>query len=272
MKSTEITFGFECSGNRRPLQGLCSNGHWTGVPLRTVLDQAGVKSEAKEFVFFGADRGDEEVEFRTQKFTVNQQFGRSLPREKALSAEPILAYSMNGEPLTKHQGFPLRLIVPGWYGVGNVKWLSEIHAQEDQYLGKYQARWYRTLRGEMINGEMKWTEAAVTSMQLKSFIARVSRAGDRFNVRGVILNDGTPIKSVEVKVDDGPWQAGDDRQGHERQVLLEAVQLHLDRGHAGRAHARLARHRRQRAWCSRRRRIWRTRRPSSRTTRSTRGK
>jgi len=206
MKSTQITFGFECSGNRRPLQGLCSNGHWTGVPLKTVLDSAGVKSDAKEFVFFGADRGDEEVEFRTQKFTVNQQFGRSLSREKAFSGEPILAYLMNGEPLTKHQGFPLRLIVPGWYGVANVKWLSEIHAQDDQYLGKYQARWYRTLRGEMIDGEMKWTEAAVTSMQLKSFVARVSRSGDKFTAHGVILNDGTPIKSVEVKVDDGPWQ------------------------------------------------------------------
>jgi DMSO/TMAO reductase YedYZ molybdopterin-dependent catalytic subunit len=207
MKSTEITFGFECSGNRRPLQGLCSNGRWTGVPLRTVLDQAGLKGEAREIVFFGADRGDEEVEFRTQKFTVNQQYGRSLPREKALAAEPLLAYSMNGEALTKHQGFPLRLILPGWYGVANVKWLSEIHAQEDQYLGKYQARWYRTLRGEMINGEMKWTEAAVTTMQLKSFVARVSRSGDRFTARGVVLNDGTPIKMVEVKVDDGPWQA-----------------------------------------------------------------
>jgi hypothetical protein len=58
----------------------------------------------------------------------------------------------------------------------------------------------------MIDGEMKWVEAAVTSMQLKSFVARVSKAGDHHTVRGVILNDGTPIKSVEVKVDDGPWQ------------------------------------------------------------------
>ena len=206
MKTTEVTFGFECSGNRRPLQGLCSNGRWTGVSLRHVLDQAGLKNEAREIVFFGADRGDEEVEFRTQKFTVNQQYGRSLPRDKALAQEPLLAYSMNGEPLTKHQGFPLRLILPGYYGVANVKWLSEIHAQEDLYLGKYQARWYRTLRGEMINGEMKWTEAAVTTMQLKSFVARVSRAGDRFTARGVVLNDGTPIKLVEVKVDEGPWQ------------------------------------------------------------------
>jgi hypothetical protein len=87
-----------------------------------------------------------------------------------------------------------------------VKWLSEIHLQAEQYLGKYQARWYRTLRGEMINGEMKWTEAAVTHMQLKSFIARVSVDGGRHRVLGVVLNDGTPIKTVEVRVDEGPWQ------------------------------------------------------------------
>jgi DMSO/TMAO reductase YedYZ molybdopterin-dependent catalytic subunit len=157
-------------------------------------------------VLFGADRGKEEVEFRTQKFEVEQQYGRSLTREKALSSEPLLAYAMNGEPLTRHQGSPLRLLVPGWYGVANVKWLAQIHAQEDAYLGKYQARWYRTLKGEMIGGEMKWTEAAITSMQLKSFIARVSRDGASAKVLGVILNDGTPIAGVEVKVDDGPWQ------------------------------------------------------------------
>jgi DMSO/TMAO reductase YedYZ molybdopterin-dependent catalytic subunit len=206
MRNVELIAGFECSGNRRPLQGLSSNGRWTGVPLRTVLDEARVKSSAREVVFFGADRGKEEVEWRTQKFEVEQQFGRSLPREKALSSEPMLVYAMNGEPLTVHQGFPLRLLVPGWYGVANVKWLSEIHLQEDDYLGKYQARWYRTLRGEMINGELKWTERAVTHMQLKSYIARVTRQGDRYKVLGIVLNDGTPIKSVEVRVDEGPWQ------------------------------------------------------------------
>jgi DMSO/TMAO reductase YedYZ molybdopterin-dependent catalytic subunit len=206
MRRVELVAGFECSGNRRPLQGLSSNARWTGVPLRAVLDQAGVKDNAKEFVFFGADHGKEEVEFRTQKYEVDQQFGRSLSREKALSPEPMLAYALNGEPLTKHQGSPLRLLVPGWYGVANVKWLSHIHLQEDQYLGKYQARWYRTLRGEMIDGEMRWKESAVTHMQLKSFVARVTRAGNHHKVLGVILNDGTPIKSVEVKVDDGQWQ------------------------------------------------------------------
>jgi hypothetical protein len=90
--------------------------------------------------------------------------------------------------------------------VCNVKWLSQIHAQEEEYLGKYQARWYRTVRGEMIDGEMRWNETAVTHMQLKSFIARVTREGDRYKVTGVVLNDGTPIKLVEVNVDGGPWQ------------------------------------------------------------------
>jgi DMSO/TMAO reductase YedYZ molybdopterin-dependent catalytic subunit len=206
MRSTELIFGFECSGNRRPLQGLCGNGRWTGVSLRTVLDQAGVKPEAREFVFLGADRGDEDVDFRGQNFKVNQQYGRSLQRDKAMSAEPLLAYAMNGEPLTLHQGSPLRLLVPGWYGAPNVKWLSDIVVQEDQYLGKFQARWYRTLKGVKINGETKWIETAIAEMNLKSFIARVSKDASRYTVLGVVLHDGTPIKSVEVKVDDGPWQ------------------------------------------------------------------
>jgi len=206
MKSTEVIAGFECSGNRRPLQGLCSNGRWTGVPLRAVLERAALKPEAREVVFLGADHGEEEVEFRTQKYKVDQQYGRSLPRDRALSPEPLLVYALNGEPLTRHQGSPLRLLIPGWYGAPNVKWLSHIHAQEDQYLGKYQARWYRTLRGEMIDGEMKWTETAITSMQLKSFIARVTKEGSGHKVLGVVLHDGTPIESVEVKVDEGPWQ------------------------------------------------------------------
>src|SRR6185295_16369156 len=102
--NTELIAGFECSGNRRPLQGLSGNGRWTGVSLKTVLDSAGVKTTAREFVFYGADHGPEEVEFRTQKYTLEYQFGRSLTRDKALSADPFLAYALNGEPLTKHQG------------------------------------------------------------------------------------------------------------------------------------------------------------------------
>jgi DMSO/TMAO reductase YedYZ molybdopterin-dependent catalytic subunit len=206
MGGAELVAGFECSGNRPPLQALCSNGRWTGLPLRSVLERAGVQAEAREFVFLGADRKKEQVEFRAQKFEVEQQFGRSLPREKALSPEPFLAYALGGEPLTRHQGSPLRLIVPGWYGVANVKWLSNIHVQAEQYLGNFQARWYRTLKGEVIDGETRWKEAAITRMQLKSFIARVTKSGGAHHVLGVVLNDGTPLQSVEVRLDDGPWQ------------------------------------------------------------------
>jgi DMSO/TMAO reductase YedYZ molybdopterin-dependent catalytic subunit len=204
--NAELIFGFECSGNRRPLQGLCSNGRWTGVPLRAVLDRAGLKTQVRELVFVGADRGQEEVEFRTQKFSVEQQYGRSMTREQVAASDAFLAYALNGEPLTRHQGAPLRLLVPGWYGMANVKFLEQIHAQEDAYLGKFQARHYRTLKGEVIDGETKWTEAAITQMQLKSFLARVTKNAGGYTVLGVVLHDGTPLKSVEVRVDDGPWR------------------------------------------------------------------
>jgi DMSO/TMAO reductase YedYZ molybdopterin-dependent catalytic subunit len=209
MPSRDLVFGFECSGNRGPVNGLSSNGRWRGVPVRAVLERAGLQPDAREIVFFGADHGEEEVEFRGRPYTVEQQYGRSLQRDQALSDEPLLAYDLNDEPLTTHQGRPLRLLVPGWYGAPNVKWVSEIHVQEDPYLGKFQARWYRTLRGEMVNGEMKWKETAITKMRLKSFVARVTRTtpdGSRHNVFGVVLNDGTPIRSVEVRIDDGPWE------------------------------------------------------------------
>jgi len=206
MGASDLIVGFECSGNRGPIQGLCGNGKWTGVPLKKVLDAAGVKASAREFVFFGADKGEEEVEWRTQKYKIDVPFGRSLNREKAMGEGPFLAWALNGQPLSKHQGKPLRLLMPGWYGVANVKWLSQIHIQEDAYLGKYQARWYRTVRGEMIDGEMKYMETAVTHMNPKSFVARVTKTGNACKVLGVVLNDGTPIKTVEVKVDEGAWQ------------------------------------------------------------------
>ena len=207
MGNTELIAGFECSGNRRPVQGLIGNGRWTGVPLKTVLDKAGLKADAQEIVFFGADRGKEAVTFRGNNFDVEQQYGRSLPRARALASEPapFLAYALNGEPLTKHQGSPLRLIVPGWYGAPNVKWLSEIVVQQDPYMGKFQTHWYRTLKGEMINGEMKWVETGITHLNLKSFVARVTKNGNAHKATVIVLNDGTPIKAVEVKVDEGQW-------------------------------------------------------------------
>lgn len=213
MKSTDVVNGYECSGNSpRSMQGLSSNGRFTGVKLSDVLKRAGVQPAAREVVFFGTDRGMQDIVFRQQTFKLEQQFGRSMTLEHAMKPAPLLAWALNGEPLTLEQGSPLRLIMPGWYGVCNVKWLAEIHVQEDRYLGNYQARWYRNLVGVGGSGTdtdpaVQWVESEVTRMQLKSVIARVRRKGDSYQVLGFCLNDGTPIKSVEVQVDGGPWQS-----------------------------------------------------------------
>jgi DMSO/TMAO reductase YedYZ molybdopterin-dependent catalytic subunit len=212
MKSTEVVNGYECSGNSpRSMEGLSSCGRFTGVRLSTLLKNVGVHSKAREVVFFGADRGDQEVIFRTQTFKLQQQFGRSITLENAMKPEPLVAYALNGDPLTREQGFPVRLIMPGWYGVANVKWLAEVHLQEDRYLGNYQARWYRTLRavggtGEENDPQTQFVETEVTRMHVKSVIARVRKNGSSHQVLGFVLNDGSPLKTVEVQIDGGPWQ------------------------------------------------------------------
>ena len=212
LRPTELVAGFECSGNSgRSVQGLCSNGRWTGVRLSTLLRRAGIQPRAREVVFFGVDRGIEDVVFRQQTFKLEQQFGRSTTLENALKPEPLLAYALNGEPLTREQGFPVRLIMPGWYGVANVKWLTEIRLQEDRYLGNYQARWYRSVRGEGGSGDesdpqVQWVETEVTRMRLKSVIARVRKKGSSHRVFGFVLNDGTPIRSIEVQINGGSWR------------------------------------------------------------------
>jgi DMSO/TMAO reductase YedYZ molybdopterin-dependent catalytic subunit len=212
MQTKEMVIGYECSGNSpRGFQGLASCGRFTGVPLRDVLSQAGVGSKAREVVLLGTDRGDNDVVFRQQTFKLNQQFGRSVTLENAMKPEPLLAWNLNGDPLTVPQGAPLRLIMPGWYGVANVKWLSEIHLQEDRYVGNYQTRWYRSVIGVGGTGEdtdpgTRWMETEVTRIHLKSAIARVRKMGTTHQILGFVLNDGTPLKSVEVKIDEGPWR------------------------------------------------------------------
>ncbi len=212
MRSKELVAGYECSGNSsRSMEGLSSNGRWTGVPLSNVLKQVGVGPSAREVVFFGVDRGKQDVVFRTQTFKLEQQFGRSITLENAMKPEPLLAYALNGDPLTKAQGFPVRLIMPGWYGVANVKWVSEIHLQEERYVGNFQARWYRSVvgvggTGEDADPQTQWVENEITRMHLKSVIARVTKNSGACQVLGFVLNDGSPVKSVEVKIDDGPWQ------------------------------------------------------------------
>jgi hypothetical protein len=87
-----------------------------------------------------------------------------------------------------------------------VKWLSRIHVQRDSFLGKYQSRWYRTMREEKIDGETVWNETAVTHMRLKSIVARVTKEGIQHKVVGFVLNDGTPLRSVGVEIVSGSKQ------------------------------------------------------------------
>jgi DMSO/TMAO reductase YedYZ molybdopterin-dependent catalytic subunit len=212
MPSTEVVNGYECSGNSaRAMQGLSSNGRFTGVRLREVLQRAGVDDSAREVVFFGTDKGSEDVVFRQQTLKIQQQFARSITLENAMKPEPLLAWALNGQPLGRDHGFPVRVIMPGWYGVANVKWLSEIRLQENRFLGNYQARWYRTIRavggsGELTDAETQFIETEVTKLNLKSVIARVRKTAGGHSVLGYVLNDGTPLRSVEVKIDNGPWQ------------------------------------------------------------------
>jgi DMSO/TMAO reductase YedYZ molybdopterin-dependent catalytic subunit len=212
MRPVEVVNGYECSGNSpRAVQGLSSNGRFTGVRLRDVLRRVGVDDKAREVVFLGADKGPEDVVFRQNTLKVQQQFARSITLENAMKPEPLLAWALNGKPLERDHGFPLRVVMPGWYGVANVKWLAEIHLQENRFLGNYQARWYRTVRaiggtGELTDPDTQFLETEVTRLNLKSVIARVRKTAGAHQVLGFVLNDGTALRSVEVKVDDGPWQ------------------------------------------------------------------
>ena len=98
-----------------------STAEWTGVPLVEVLDRAGVAADAREIVLRGADSGTRRRRRRTAS-----RFERSLSLDDARSSEALLAYAMNGEPLPVQHGYPLRVIVPGWYAVTSVKWLTDI--------------------------------------------------------------------------------------------------------------------------------------------------
>ncbi len=202
----EIDAGFECGGNRAAIfHGLIGNARWGGVSLRELLLEAGIQSAGIEVVFYGADMGTENI----RDMDAEQNFGRSMHFSDALRSEVMLAYEMNGEPLNMYHGAPVRLIVPGWYGVANVKWLNQIHVQDRRFMGRFMARDYVTLSHRNIGGVERWEERSVTKTQLKSAIIRVTRNDGGHEIMGFVLNDGTPLRSVEVKIDDGPWQSAE---------------------------------------------------------------
>ena len=133
----------ECAGNSRIFLvpqvegaqwqlGAVGNAEWTGVPLRHLLEKAGLSDDASEIVFEGADRGTpKEKPIPPQPVS----YARSLLRAKALSPEVLVAYKMNGQDLSQDHGYPVRLIVPGHYGMASVKWLTGIHAMREKFAG-----------------------------------------------------------------------------------------------------------------------------------------
>ena len=149
MKSQSLVVTLECAGNGRSLfepaikgerwdLGAVSTAEWTGVPLTEVLDHAGVRAGAQEVLFTGADGGI--VEGGRDPI----RFERSLQLDQARDAEVLLAYAMNGETLPLQHGYPLRVIVPAWYAVASVKWLTDIDLIDRPFEGHYQAEkyWY----------------------------------------------------------------------------------------------------------------------------------
>lgn len=154
--SVTLAVTLECAGNGRAqlsprplsqpwLLEAVGTAEWTGTPLRGLLEEAGVDDGATEVLFTALDRGVEGGE--------EQQFERSLPLAEALRDEVLLGYAMNGQPLPPQHGYPLRLVVPGWYGMTSVKWLERITVLDRPFEGYQQARGYRLRQAPDEQGE-----------------------------------------------------------------------------------------------------------------------
>ncbi len=211
LKSDASTVTLECAGNGRALfdpaivgekwhLGAVSTAEWTGVPLAEVFDRAGVRPSAREVIFRGADGGTiDGVPDRIR-------FERSLTVDQARNADILLAYGMNGEALPTQHGYPVRLIVPDWYAVASVKWLTEIEITDGPFTGHYQRDkyWYEWQRGGDVVRE------PVTLMQVRALITEPSpqqRTGcGELAIRGVAWSGAAPIARVEVSVGGGDWQ------------------------------------------------------------------
>lgn len=199
----EVTFTVECSGNHGfPwFTGGIGNARWAGTPLAPILKEAGLSKSGIEVVFFGADSGEETV----RDIKMKQNFARSMSVTDAMNPANLLCYEMNGKPLPPANGFPLRLIAPGWYGVANVKWLTRVEVHETRFMNRFMARDYVTIREEKQDGESVWTETSVGRARLKSAPAKVTRLDDKYRIIGAAW--GGAIEKVDVRIDDGPWMA-----------------------------------------------------------------
>jgi DMSO/TMAO reductase YedYZ molybdopterin-dependent catalytic subunit len=223
MPPRTVRVTLECAGNGRAgfarrypsmpwTQGGVGTAEWRGTSLRNVLGK--VPEGVKEIAFIGADRGFDSG--------VEHNFGRSLAVEEAMREEVLLAWAMNGEPLAPQHGAPLRLVVPGWFGMASVKWLSRIELLERPFDGYQQVVGYRYTqqRGE--------AGTPVRHAKVKSLMAPPGIAdwysGRRLVERGEVAIEGrawsgagAAVTRVELGVD-GEWRAAEVEAPRERFV------------------------------------------------------
>jgi sulfane dehydrogenase subunit SoxC len=218
----ELTVTMECAGNGRAhleprpqsqpwLLEAVGTGRWGGTPLRPLLEEAGLREGAVEVLFTGLDRGVEKG--------VEQLFQRSLRLEEALRDEVLLAYELNGAPLPPQHGFPLRLIVPGWYGMTNVKWLAAIEVLDRPFDGYQQSLSYRLRQSEVEDG------VPLDRMRPRSLLIppgipdfhtreRILGAGEHV-LEGRAWSGCAPVEAVEVSTDGGETWAQAELQPEE---------------------------------------------------------
>jgi DMSO/TMAO reductase YedYZ molybdopterin-dependent catalytic subunit len=205
-----ITTTMECAGNDRlrfaPLpkgepwgSGAVSTGVWRGIPLQVVLERAGIQPEAVEILFEGADRG------RPGENKPEITFARSLPLPKALDPDTLLAYELNDALLTPEHGGPVRLIVPDWYGVASVKWLSSIRALEKPFDGFFQVERY------ILDRPGDATKEPLSTMRVKALITNPAEGEalplGRHLVGGMAWSGEGGIVGIEVSTEgEGGWQ------------------------------------------------------------------
>jgi DMSO/TMAO reductase YedYZ molybdopterin-dependent catalytic subunit len=213
MESRTRTALLECSGNGRvflkPPQvgvrwelGGVGNAEWTGVPLAAVLERAGVKPGAVEVILEGADRGEYREPLPRTPGVI--PFARSLPLERARRPEVLLAYRMNGAELTPRHGYPVRAIVPGWYGMASVKWLTRVIVTDRPFDGFFQT--FQYTYWERRHGHPSLVP--ITELEVKSQIARPAPfeavpKDSTYRVRGAAWTGDSEVGRVELSTDGG---------------------------------------------------------------------
>ncbi|MCJ7537441.1 MAG: sulfite oxidase [Anaerolineales bacterium] len=201
-----LTVVMECAGNGRSSMrpviigtpwnlGAISQAIFTGIPLHNILEAAHISEDTKEIRFTGADVGL----LRTGK---TEYYVRSLPLEIALHPDTILVWEMNGERLSAQHGFPLRLVVPGWYGMASVKWLREITVLTEPFQGFFQTQEYIYIGEQGIQDQ-----TPVTNMRVRSMIidpdAGSSLRKDEILLSGIAWSGDGEVVKVELSFDGG---------------------------------------------------------------------